>query len=411
MKKPIVLFSAILFLTSSLTPVIAQQTKPADKNYIVVLKDSVDTDTAINQMSAKHHFNAENRFKNAFKGYSAQLDSDQLKQVKADGRVKFVSEDKLVSIDTLRAPITQQAQVLPTGVNRVDAENLVNKGDSVGVAIIDTGIQLNHPDLAANIIANKSCVRRTSSANDDNGHGTHVAGTIAALDNTDGVVGAAPQVKLIAVKVLDRSGSGSWSNVICGLDWVAANAARYNIKVVNMSLGGSGSSDNNCGQTNFDALHAAICRVRDAGVTIAVAAGNSNANASTFVPAAYDDSVITVSALADSDGAAGGLGPITSYGADDTFATFSNWGSVVDIAAPGVSIYSTYKGSTYATLSGTSMATPHVAAAAALYINSHPGSAWSAVRNGLISAGEALNFGHTDPSGKHPEPVLNVLSL
>jgi subtilisin family serine protease len=277
--------------------------------------------------------------------------------------------------------------------------------------VVDTGIQLNHPDLSPNIVANKTCVKRTSTGTDDNGHGTHVAGTIAAVNNTSGVVGVASQAKLIAVKVLDRRGSGTWSGVICGLDWVVANATKYNIKVVNMSLGGGGSSDNNCGNSNNDALHKAVCRVRDAGITVVVAAGNSNANAATSVPAAYDDSVVTVSALVDSNGVAGGGGPPTGYGADDTFASFSNWGTPVDIAAPGVNIYSTYKGSSYTTMSGTSMASPHVAGAAALYLKNNPSATWTQVRSALLSVAEPLGAGHTDPSGRHPEPVLQASTL
>ena len=212
---------------------------------------------------------------------------------------------------------------------------------------------------------------------------------------------------------MDKRGNGSWSSVICGLDYVTSKAPANGgpIRVANLSLGGYGVSDENCGNTNKDALHKAICRARDAGVTIVVAAGNSGANAANFVPAAYNDAVITVSALADSDGKEGGAGPSLSYGADDTFATFSNWGTPVDIAAPGVSIYSTWLNNGYKAISGTSMASPHVAGAAALYIATHPGASWSSVRDALISLAEPLGAGHTDPSGLHPEPVLLVGSL
>ena len=178
-----------------------------------------------------------------------------------------------------------------------------------------------------------------------------------------------------------------------------------------MSLGGGGNSDNNCGITNSDALHKAICASRDAGVTYVVAAGNETDNASNHVPAAYDDAVITVSALADSDGAPGGIGLATSYGPDDTFATFSNFGSVVDLGAPGVAIKSTWKNGGYNTISGTSMATPHVAGAAALYLQKYPGSTWIDIRNGLIGLGEPLGAGHTDPPGFHPEKVVFAGSL
>ncbi|HEY4527392.1 MAG TPA: S8 family peptidase, partial [Candidatus Paceibacterota bacterium] len=305
-------------------------------------------------------------------------------------------------------------QVLPTGVDRINAESAANTGAGVEVAVIDTGIQLTHPDLQANIVGGKNCTSsKTNDYGDQNGHGTHVAGTIAALDNAQGVVGVAPGAKLWSVRVLDRFGYGTWSSVICGLDFVASKGPGSGgpISVANMSLGGGGSSDNNCGNTNNDALHKAVCRVRDAGVTLVVAAGNSGADTSGFVPAAYNDAVITVSALVDTDGEGGGAGGGTSYGADDTFASFSNYGTAVDIGAPGVYIYSTWTGGGYATISGTSMASPHVAGAAALYVAVHGGSSWTDVRDALVAAGEALGSGHSDPAGIHPEPVLRADTL
>ncbi len=371
--------------------------------FIVVLKDNAGNPQDVaNEMAKTHGLSVEHVYTTALKGYSVTIPQARLDKVKGDPRVQFVSEDRVVEIF---------AQTTPTGINRVNAPANTNKGTGIGVAVIDTGIDLTHPDLQANIIANKSCIRGKKTGNDDNGHGSHVAGTIAALNNSTGVVGVAPGAKLVAVKVLNSAGSGTWSSVICGIDWVTANATKYNIKVANMSLGGGGSSDNNCGNTNNDALHKAICKSTTAGITYIVAAGNSNADASTFVPAAYDDSVITVSALADSDGQSGGLGSATSHGADDTFASFSNYGSVIDLGAPGVSIYSTWKSGGYNTISGTSMASPHVAGSAALYIKSHSGSTWSQVRDGLKAVAEALNTGHTDSSGLHPEPVVQANTL
>ena len=382
--------------------------------YIVVLNDNIaDVDGVANEMAQAHGLGLLDKYEHALKGFAATVPASRLNALKNDPRVAFVSQDRLVFANAKPGQdVSQAAQITPTGINRVDAELNSNKGAGIGVAVIDTGIDLVHPDVTGNLAAqSKTCVLGTRSAKDDNGHGTHVAGTIAALDNTIGVVGVAPQAKLFAVKVLNKNGSGTWSGVICGIDWVAANATALNIKVANMSLGGGGSSDDNCGNTNNDALHKAICKARDKGVTFVVAAGNSNTNANTSVPAAYNDTVITVSALADSDGTAGGTGPTTGYGADDTFATFSNYGSVVDIGAPGVKIYSTWKGGTYNTISGTSMATPHVAGAAALYIKSNPGATWTQVRNALVAAGEVLGFGHSDPSGKHPENVLKANAL
>lgn len=387
--------------------------KGAPESYIVVLKEGADAPALANEMALQHGLSVEHVYERVIQGFSAVIPPARLEKIRADARVAFISADQEVQVYRRPSPpVEAAAQVVPTGINRTDAElNVANKGTGIGVAVIDTGVDLSHPDLAQNIIANKSCITGKKNANDDNGHGSHVAGTIAASNNTIGVVGIAPEAKIIAVKVLNAQGSGTWSSVICGIDWVTANATKYNIKVANMSLGGGGASDNDCGKTNNDALHKAICASRDAGVTYVVAAGNEGKNASTSVPAAYDDAVITVSALADSDGLPGGLGGTTSYGADDTFASFSNYGSAVDIAAPGVAIYSTWKKGGYNTISGTSMATPHVAGAAALYIRSHPGSTWVQVRTALQAAGEILGAGHTDPSGLHPEPVMKANAL
>ncbi|HLD08890.1 MAG TPA: S8 family serine peptidase, partial [Methylophilaceae bacterium] len=317
-------------------------------SYIVVLRDDILEAQTVGHMAESYGLELQHTFNHALNGFSAMIPAERLNTLLADPRVAFVSEDRLVSI---------VAQTLPTGVNRVDADvahTSGNTGAGVHVAVIDTGIDLKHPDLQANIVGGKNCSTGKSYA-DGNGHGTHVAGTIAALNNTIGVIGMAPEAKLWSVRVLNNAGSGSWSSVICGIDFVTSKAPANggSITVANMSLGGGGSSDNDCGNTNGDALHKAICKSRDAGVTYVVAAGNSGVDAGQSVPSAYDDAVITVSALADSDGMPGGLGAATSYGADDTFATFSNYGSVVDIGAPGVKILSTWKGGGYATISGT----------------------------------------------------------
>lgn len=462
-----IIFSFSLLAYASTSP--QKATSAVSGKYIIVLKDSVgDTGRTITEIEKKHGISAEMRYSKALKGFSASLSPIKLAKMKMDPRVAFVSEDRIVTIDgkpadagsppsqatehaTLPAAVTtkgevpsdhsqatsslpdqaddafgakgkpgkggvpvpqQPAQVVPTGISRVGAINLLNKGTGVGVAVIDTGIDLTHPDLAQNIgSASKTCVTGTVTAQDDNGHGTHVSGTIAALNNSIGVVGVAPEAKLYAVKVLDKNGSGTWSSIICGIDWVTSNAQTLNIKVANMSLGGAGTSDNNCGLTNNDALHRAICNSTAQGITYVVAAGNSSADASQSVPASYDDTVIAVSALADSDGAPGGNGGGTSYGADDTFASFSNYGVPVALGAPGVNIFSTWKGGTYNTISGTSMAAPHVAGAAALYLKTNPTAIWSQVRNALRVAGEALGSGHIDPSGLHMEPVLKTSSL
>jgi subtilisin family serine protease len=384
-------------------------------------------------LAQQHGLNVTHVYEHALTGFAAEIPIARLAALRANPLVRSVSPDLEVHAD---------AQVAPTGIQRAGAssdgvrQTLPNKGTGIGVAVIDTGIAFNHPDLQPNIAPlSVSCVQDVPTADDDAGHGSHVAGTIAAVDDGNGVVGMAPQAKLYAVKVLGSNGSGFRSWVICGIDWVTANAKNpdgtQRIHVANMSLGGDGSSDNNCGLTApFDPYHQAICNSTAAGVTYVVAAGNTGIDASRRVPAAYDDTVITVSALADSDGQPGGLGPDTTRGPDDTFASFSNWGWPVAIGAPGVGILSTVPTglctgcdpSGYKTLNGTSMAAPHVTGAAALFIQSNPGASWTSVRDALLLAGEYLtdvcdpsvllgSACHDDPSGLHPEPVLRADNL
>jgi subtilisin len=219
------------------------------------------------------------------------------------------------------------------------------------------------------------------------------------------------------MKVLSKRGVGRTSWVVCGIDRVTqmnrdSNTAN-NIEVANMSLGAgpiNNADDGNCGRTNGDPQHLAICKSVNAGVTYVVAAGNNLDDARRYRPASYDE-VITVSALADYDGQPGGFGGedcFQDWAWDDEFATFSNFGRDVDLGAPGVCIYSTWKGGDYETISGTSMASPYVAGAAALYKVSHPMDKPSQVRAAMTSVAntEALNQGHTDFLGLHPEPVM-----
>jgi subtilisin family serine protease len=307
------------------------------------------------------------RYHSALKGYAARIPQARLGDIQRDPRVAFVSEDR---------PVQAVAQTLPTGVDRIDAEAsshfATNAWSKIAVAVIDTGSG-PHGDL--NIAGGRNCsTGNPSNFSDGNGHGTHVAGTIGAINNSAGVVGVAPGIPIYSVRVLNNQGSGSWSSVVCGIDWVTANAASLNIKVVNMSLGGSGADDGNCGNFNNDALHKAICKSVTAGVTYVVAAGNDNANLAGFVPAAYDE-VLAVTAVADFNGQPGGGAAATCRSdVDETAADFSNYASPGSadanhtIAAPGVCINSTWKGGGYNTISGTSMASPHVAGTAALCI-------------------------------------------
>ncbi|HEX2040577.1 MAG TPA: S8 family serine peptidase [Acidimicrobiales bacterium] len=339
----------------------------------------------------------------AARGYAARMSSAAAAKAAGDPRVAAVVPDRYVHTAAKPAGnTTQPPQLPPTGIDRVyvDAEPGLDL-TGPAVAVIDTGIE-RHPDL--NVVGGYNC-STGSSWNDGNGHGTHVAGTIGAKNNTSGVVGVAPGVPLYAVRVLNNAGSGTWSSIICGINWVKANAVAKNIKVANMSLGGGGS-DTGC---DDGGLHRAICDADDA-VTFVVAAGNESDDAARHVPTAYDE-VITVSALADFDGKGGELASSTCRtDRDDTFADFSNHGTDVDIIAPGVCIRSTWKGGGYNTISGTSMAAPHVAGAAALYLAHNSAASVIDVRDALTRTATS-DWNNYDDRDAVKESLLKVDTL
>ena len=263
---------------------------------------------------------------------------------------------------------------------QTDAYHNGYRGNGARVAIVDTGIDLDHPDLAASIDqgASKNCVNPVAPAEDGYGHGTHVAGTAAAPRNNIGVVGVAPEADLVAVKVFDDSGNSSESLVLCGFDHVMSlnsdGDSSNDIDVMNMSFG----EQRAWGDCQTDPLHAAVCSAHAAGIIMVAGSGNSAVNAGNFVPAAFPE-VISVSALTDFDTKRGGLAgckfvlEIFSSECDDTLAVFSNYGASVDVVAPGVAVHSTWPNGTYKTSSGTSMATPHVAGVVALMAAAAPG--------------------------------------
>jgi subtilisin len=370
--------------------------------YIVVLRDGADSTAVAREHAATYGASVSYVYRAALRGYAATIPDARLAALRADPAVAFVSADR---------EVRAIAQSLPTGIDRIEGDTSSQvSGNGLGavstpaVAVIDTG---SGPHADLNVVGGKNCSTGRS-YNDGNGHGTHVAGTIGARDDSSGVVGVAPGIPIYSVRVLNNSGSGTWSSVACGIDWVTANAARLGIRVANMSLGGSGSDDGNCGNSNNDALHRAICGSVAAGVTYVVAAGNSNSDFAGFVPAAYDE-VMTVTAMADFDGQPGGLAAATCRtDVDETPADFSNFTTVGSsdeahtIAAPGVCILSTWKGGAYNTISGTSMASPHVAGTAALCIasgacSSSPSAVLSKLRND--AAGRPSTSGFTgDPN-------------
>ena len=359
----------LAFVVSGWSSGVSAQGGPA-ASYIVVVHDDIDVPAVANDHARAYGLQIQHQYRSALRGYAAVIPLARLDDLRNDPRVSFISEDR---------PVFAVAQKLPTGINRIDADiSGQDSGDGTGavsgpaVAVIDTGSG-PHPDL--NVAGGFNC-STGQSYSDGNGHGTHVAGTIGAKDDGNGVVGVAPGVPIYSVRVLNNAGSGSWSSVACGIDWVTANTGRFGIKVANMSLGGTGSDDGNCGRSNKDALHLAICNATAAGVTFVVAAGNDGADMAGFVPAAYDE-VLAVTALADFNGQPGGGAAATCRSdVDESPADFSNFTTVGSddadhtIAAPGVCIESTWKGNGYKTISGTSMASPHVAGTAALCLAS-----------------------------------------
>lgn len=270
------------------------------------------------------------------------------------GRPEVVRIDDDIVVNAIGKPKPPQpAEVLPWGVNRIDAELAwpTTTGLTVKVAIMDTGIDLDHSDLQTNIKGNVNTINPLKSGNDDNGHGTHVAGIVAAIDNEIGVIGVGPEISLYAVKVLGKNGSGWLSDIIEGFDWCINN----NMQVINMSFGSS---------STVQSFHDAIIKTYQAGLVLVGAAGNNGG--AVIYPAAYPD-VIAVSA-SDST---------------DNIASWSSRGPEVDLIAPGVNINSTYNNGYYKTMSGTSMACPHVVGTAALVLTTAIGVYYDLDGDGL----------------------------
>lgn len=373
--------------------------------YIVVFEPGTQGAPALaRQLSTEQGSQPTFVYEYALRGFAAPLSAAAAAAIAQHPQVAYVEPD-----------VERQAfgQTSPTGIQRIfadentgiDIDGTDDYRVDVDVAIIDTGIDFEHPDL--NVVGGVDCAGGSpfnascsTGGDDDNAHGTHVAGTVGALDNGIGVVGVAPGARLWAVKVLDQQGSGYLSWILAGIDWVAANAST--LEVANMSLGGSGFS-----QAEYDAIQGAV----DSGVAVAVAAGNSDADAADFSPAGFDN-VLTVSALADFDGAPGGLSASTCRSdQDDTLADFSNWGEAVQVTAPGVCILSTLplEEGEYGTFSGSSMASPHAAGALALLASADPPGNATDVHGLYDQVVQSGNFEWTDDSGDGiQEPLLDV---
>ncbi|MBI4730203.1 MAG: S8 family serine peptidase [Acidobacteria bacterium] len=394
--------------------------------WIVSLAPELDPSTEAPKLASAYGGEAGLIYTHVIGGFSFSGSDAAAVALAEDARVVSVVPDRRVSA---------LAETLPTGVSRIRAHHSSAPnahasgylGAGVRIAIVDTGIDSTHPDLTVDAASGTNCISPGSPPDDDHGHGTHVSGTAAAVaGNGLGVIGVAPQATVVPVKVLDANGSGTWSQVICGVDWVTgldtdADPAN-DVQVANMSLGGSG----NAGSCTDGGFRQAICQSVAAGVVYAVAAGNNSSNASGTVPAAFPEA-ITTSALIDRDGEPGGQGGCEfqwggwGFRCDDTFADFSNYGAGIDVIAPGVDIHSTYPGG-YNTMSGTSMASPHVAGVAALARAANPSLTPAQVESLLRDTGDCpdgtANSGGGDCGGQGtwtndgdstPEPLVNAL--
>lgn len=341
--------------------------------YIVVLKPSAPVRQVMNAVVPMPGVEMKYVYGTALNGFAAKLSPEALAALKADPQVAYIEQDQYIKADATQSGATW-------GIDRIDQRNLplsgtytyTNTGAGVTAYIIDTGINTTHNEFGGRAAVAFDAVGDGRNGVDCNGHGTHVAGTVGGT-----TYGVAKGVTLRAVRVLDCAGSGTNSGVIAGVNWVTANHASP--AVANMSLGGGAST----------ALDNAVASSIAAGVTYAIAAGNSNQNACNFSPA-RTGTAITVGATTSTDAR----------------ASYSNYGSCLDIFAPGSSITSAWIGSNTATntISGTSMATPHVAGVSALYLQSNPGASPSTVRNALVA--NATTGKVTSPGRNSPNVLL-----
>lgn len=347
-------------------------------SYIVVLDDDQPVDRAkAGALTARYGGTVNKVFGTAVHGYSARLSARQASRLAADPAVRAVEQDQKVTISG--------TQTAPTwGLDRVDQRALPLSGSytyapsgGVNVYVIDTGVRITHTDFGGRARYGYDAVDGDTVAADGNGHGTFVAGVVAGAR-----YGVAKDANIIAVRVLDNEGSGTVSGVIAGIDWVTANAVKP--AVANLSLGGGASG----------ALDSAVRRSIASGITYTIAAGNEGVSAATKSPARVTEA-LTVGASNSSD----------------TRASWSNYGGVLDLFAPGVSITSTWGTGDSATYtgSGTSFAAPHVAGAAAIYLSSHPSAAPATVGGAIVAASTSGVV--SGPGSGSPNKLLYTTSL
>ncbi|HYS56321.1 MAG TPA: S8 family peptidase [Thermoanaerobaculia bacterium] len=365
----LVLFAVPLFADGPKKPRVIKAKKKIPNSWIVVLEDRVDVDAAAQDLGFSRG-QLKHLYKSALKGFAADMSDAAAAVIAQDPRVKYVEEDSEVNLDATQTGATW-------GLDRVDQRNLPLDGSytynttasNVHAYIIDTGIHTTHNDFGGRASIGFDSIGDGQNGQDCNGHGTHVSGTVGGA-----TYGVAKGVSLVAVRVLNCSGSGTNSGVIAGVNWVAQNAIKP--AVANMSLGGGAS------QALDDSVNGAI----NAGVTFCIAAGNSNTDACTTSPARVG-AAITVAATDSTD----------------TRASFSNFGTCVDIFGPGVNITSDWYSSNTATntISGTSMATPHTTGVSALYLANNPTASPANVASALTSnatTGIVANAGSGTPN-------------
>jgi len=343
---------------SGTAPLIAANEHAVPGHYIVVLRDGADPRAVAAVAQAQPRF----VYAAALNGFAAQLNAGQLTALQHNPNVAYIEEDQAVSVNTTQEKATW-------GLDRIDQRSGLsstysynNTGTGVTAYIIDTGIDFSHTQFDGRAIRGYDAFTDGQNGNDCNGHGTHVAGTVGGT-----TYGVAKGVTLVAVRVLDCGGSGSWSGVVAGVDWVVSNHTKGAPAVSNMSLGGGASST----------VDAAVDRMIDDGVASAVAAGNGNQSGIAQDACRYSPARVARAMT---------IGATTKT---DAKTSWSNYGKCVDWFAPGAGITSAWigGGSTETnTISGTSMATPHTAGVAALYLQSNSSATPQQVRDALYNA-------------------------
>ncbi|MCX4674561.1 S8 family peptidase [Streptomyces sp. NBC_01433] len=348
-------------------------------SYIVTFDESAaDAGSARGKALAKKYgAEIKKTYRSALNGYAVELSAAEARKFAADPAVASVVQNRTFTVSGT------QPSPPSWGLDRIDQKTLpLNQsytypdkaGEGVTAYIIDTGVRISHSDFGGRAANGYDAIDNDNTAQDGHGHGTHVAGTVAGTAH-----GVAKKAKIVGVRVLNNSGSGTTAQVVAGIDWVTANAVKP--AVANMSLGGGADS----------VLDTAVRNSIASGITYAVAAGNESTDASTKSPARVGEA-ITVGSTTNTDAR----------------SSFSNYGSIVDIFAPGSSITSSWNTNDSATntISGTSMASPHVAGAAALYLADHPGETPAQVSAGLVAA--ASTGVVTNPGTGSPNRLLNV---